>query len=41
MVEIRGTDRVKIKEVLHSIMEDRDIINAIKKEGEMDRPNFA
>jgi len=31
MEEIRETDRVKNKEVLHSIMEDRDMINAMRK----------
>jgi hypothetical protein len=31
MEEIRGTDRVKNEEVLHSIMEDADVINAKKK----------
>jgi hypothetical protein len=31
MEEIRGTHRVKNKKVLHSIMGDTDMINAMKK----------
>jgi len=34
MEEIRGTDRVKNNEVLHSIMEDIDIINEMKNRSE-------